>query len=381
VLRAVVVVVALTTAVYAGPAEDDLAPRSIVFARGTQLIKADARGRGETELATLPAKRPVRALRVDARGGVLLADVGGVWSWMPLDGSTKALAELPCGAGPAQLAEDGLCVLCRAKGNTTGSVIVTLATGKVTPIDVPIIGARLSGVGSERRVVWADATGVWSAPPANRKAATEVAPEPPLRHLAPSPDGAHALGVYADEVYENARTKHPGDVLMMFALDGTAARRKTITNGVPIEWSHDSKWVLVQDGNSACIMMAAGGQYKCWRGFTAQAIAPDGKYALLLGNRDYGQKKTKSKDKKKKSKREPKKKAPPPEPTASDEPSGEAELPGEAPEEDVMPVDDVPLPPPSGPLALFRAELEGAFTKTPQLVTRDVDGAAVWLAP
>lgn len=387
-LRAVVVTLVLTATVGATRADDDLAGRAIVFQRGNALIKADARGRGETQLATLADARPVRALRVDAFGKVLLADVGGVWWWMPLDGSVKALTELPCGPGPAQLAADGLCVLCRAKTGT-GSIIVNFASGKVTPVDVPATGARLAGMGTERRLVWADGSGVWSAPPANRNAAKQVAPEAPLRNLAPSPDGTHALGVYAGEVFEGAKKKKPGEVLMVFALDGTAARRKAIQNGVPVEWSHDSKWVLVQDRGSACIMLAAGGQYKCWRGFTAVSIAPDGKYALVLGSRDYGRKADDKKSKtKKSSKRDSKhkknKKQPPPprdEPSdePSEEPSGEAELPGDEHGDEPIPVDDVPVPPPSGPLALFRAEVEGAFTKSPQLVTRDVDGAAVFV--
>ena len=113
---------------------------------------------------------------------------------------------------------------------------------------------------------------------AHRKKATKVAPEAPLRGFLPSPDGARALGVYADEVYVDAHHKKPAEVLMGFALDGEGARRKAIKNGVPVEWSHDAQWVLVQDGASACIMHASGGEYKCWKGYTAASISPDGKF-------------------------------------------------------------------------------------------------------
>ena len=374
-MRALAVVAVLTTAASAAP-PDDISPRTIVFARGNALIKSDARGKGESEVATLPAKRPVRALRVDAKATVLLADLGGAWSWMPLDGSTKTLTDLPCEAGPAQLSSDGVYVLCRGK---TGSTVVNLKSGKITPIDVPAAGARLTGAGSELRLVWADGQGVWSAVPPLRKQPKKVAPEAPLRSLIVSPDGTHAVGVYRDEVYDGPKAKKAGDVLMTFALDGDGARRKAIQNGVPLEWSHDSRWLLVQDGRSACVMLSIGGQYKCWRNYTAAAISPDGKYALLFGSRDQPvakkapAKKTKGK---KGRKAKPAPKAPEPEVSLEGGETEPEQLEDGAGEE---PTDDVPLAPPGGPVALYRADLSGAFTKSPQLVTRDVAGAAVWL--
>jgi hypothetical protein len=377
-----IAIVAVVTAVLGdvAHADEDLDQRTIVFARGTSLYKADARGKNESELATLPAKATVRALRVDALGKILLADMGGTWSWMPLDGSTKTLTDLPCDAGPAQLAEDGLCVLCRQK--TGGSIIVNLASGKVTPVDVPATGARLAGTGAERKLVWADAKGVWMASPAAPKKPTKAAPDAPLRNFSPAPDGSHALGTYKGEVYDGPKTKKEAEILQVFALDGTAARRNAIQNGVPVEWSHDSKWILLQDGANACIMMTQGGQYKCWRGYTAAAIAPDGKYALLLGNRDGSKKQTKADKKsakknakKKGSKKADKKKAPEPEAPPPDE-AGDVE--GEAGDAD-MPTDDVAVAPPTGPLALYVAQLEGAFTTSPKLVTKIVDGAAVFV--
>lgn len=333
-------------------ADDDFAGATIIFARGGALLRTDAKGKGEAELAKLPDKAVVRALRTDAGGSVLLADLSGTWSWLPLDGSTTTLAELPCADGPAQLAEDGLCVLCRAKPSGPNaaerSIIVNLATGKVTPVDVPAPGARLAGVGAQRMLVWADKGGVWTAPPGKPKQAKKVAPAAPLRGFSPSPDGARAVGVFADEVFTDAHHKQPAEVLMGFALDGEGARRKGIKGGVAVEWSHDAQWVLVQNAAEACLMRALGGQYKCWKGYTAVSVASDGKYALILGNRDGSKKQT----------------APKPAPTeAEDEPAPP----------------DVAVPPPAGPLALYRAQLEGAFTSSPALVVKIVDGAAVWV--
>ena len=57
----VVVLAALLIVMGTAHAEDDPANRTIIFARGDKLIKADGRGRNESELATLPAKAQVRA--------------------------------------------------------------------------------------------------------------------------------------------------------------------------------------------------------------------------------------------------------------------------------------------------------------------------------
>src|SRR5206468_4216752 len=75
------------------------------------------------------------------------------------------------------------------------------------------------------------------------------------------------------------------DVLATFALDGTASRRMLLRDGVVIDWSWDGAWLLLQHGAYACITRAVGGEYKCWKGYTAMSIAPDGKWALVLGPR------------------------------------------------------------------------------------------------
>jgi hypothetical protein len=394
-MRLAVVATALlgfvTTTVATAADLDDVSPRVLVFARDGKLIKANGRGKGETAIATLPPNRTVRALRVDSLGKILLADIGGTWAWMPLDrassSSSASLTDLPCESGPAQLSLDGSYVLCRGK---TGSIVVNFRTGKITPIDVPTAGARLTGTGAKLRIVWADAKGVWSAIPPQKLKPQKVAPQPALRGFMASPDGTHALGVYMGEVFDGPKRKKPDEVLMVFALDGTAAQRRSVANGVPVEWSHDSQWALVQDGSSACITRAAGGQYKCWRGFTAQSITSDGKYALLLGSRRSEETKTKTSKKSKKSKKGKsrksdrgdkrskgnKKKSPPAEEQLAE--STEAAEGDEHGDEPVA-VDEVPIAPPTGPLSLYRGQLDGPYTTAPQLVARDVDGAAVWI--
>ncbi len=362
------VVCALAGAAHA-QAGDEFGGASVIFARGSSLYRVDPKGKGETEVATIaPAgtKLSVRALRTDAQGKMLLVDVGGKWSFMPLDGSTKTLTELPCADGPAQIAEDAALLLCRsAKG---GSLIVSLPDVRQREIDIPSTGTRMFGVGPERRVVWADKTGVWSALTRDLKVRQQVAAEAPLRSFLPSPDGQRATGVYLDKVYTSVKDTKPAELLMGFALDGQAARRRAIKSGVPIEWSHDSKWVLVQEGGSACIMMANGGQYKCWKGYTGASVASDGHWGLVLGNRDGSKKQSAVK----KDTRPKKGKA-----SKNTEPTDEPE----SAEASDARADDVEVAPPSGPLALYRAQLEGAFSVAPTLIVKVVDGAAVWIPP
>ncbi|HEY1546759.1 MAG TPA: hypothetical protein VGG28_03030 [Kofleriaceae bacterium] len=335
-------------AVFASPPAfaDDTPPGSIIFARGTQLLRSDTKGKAETEIATIEAGHHVRTLRTDATGKTLLANIDGTWAWMPLDGSARTFAPLPCNDVPAQLEDDGSHVVCRTK---RGAVDIDLSTGKAWPVDVPV--ARIVGAGATRKFVWLAADGIWAAPPSAspRAKAQKLAAEPPLRGFVPSPDGTRGVGVYASEIYTDAHHKQAADVLMGFALDGTAARRKAIKNGVAVEWSHDSQWVLVQDAANACLMHATGGEYKCWRGYYAASISSDGKYGLVLGG--------------------------------AAAPASTHKLP-EATEfegDDNEP-DDGEIAMPTGPLSLYRVKLEGsAFTETPALVTKNVDTAAVWV--
>lgn len=374
--RALVLALVLAAPLVAQADEEDYGKGAVIFARGSSLYRVDAKGRGETAIATLGAdlgaKPQVRALRTDAKGTVLLVDVGGKWSWLPLDGSTRTPSELPCADGPASLSEDGLEVLCRAKTGT-GSQIVTLKDGSAKPLDIPpSVGARLTGPATDRRVVYTDKGGVWSAPTKNPKARAQLAADPPLRSFLVSPDGKRAVGVFADKVYTGVKTTKPAEVLMGFALDTPPdpAHRKLIKSGVPIEWSHDGAWVLTQDNSAACLMMANGGQYKCWKGYTGASISADGRWGLVLGNRDGSKKQTEAKPKKG-DKKDAKKAAPA---KKDEEPTDEPEAEG-----DQAPVDDVEVAPPTGPLALYRVRLEGAFNDAPTVLVKVVDGAAVWV--
>lgn len=333
--------------------DDDDPKGDVVYAKGTALWRIAATGRGKAvQVVALPdgvKADAVRAIRADRGGHVLVVDVGGVWYSAKLDGdAAPELAAIGCGAGPAELALDATCVVCASDKGTAS--IHKLGTDQHVDHDVPAAGAMITGAASARALVYADAGGVWSlAAGAAATAAKKLAPEPPLAHFSVSPDGTRGLGVY------KAADEKDAPLLYTFPLDGSGARRKSIRNGVPIEWSWDSTWALVQDGGKACVMRAIGGEYKCWNGYTAVGIADDGAWALMLGSRDG---KAPAAPKHAKAKPAP----------ASDEES-----------DDAAAADDTPVPLPKGPFSLYRARRDGAYTDKPVVIVHDVDGPAAWL--
>lgn len=69
--------------------------------------------------------------------------------------------------------------------------------------------------------------------------------------------------------------------LVVFRLDARKARRVLVRGAEPVTWSADGQWLLARMGDSACIVRAVGGQFKCWSGYAPIAIAGDGSYAVL----------------------------------------------------------------------------------------------------
>jgi hypothetical protein len=341
----------------------------------------------------------VTAMLVDAAGKVVLLGAERGWQWSRLRGADAgipalAFRKLPCAAGRASLTADGTSVLCA--GPTGQALVIQLETGKQLTHPAPLDRVALVGAGAELRVVWADERGVWTAPLGATKPARQLAPTPPLRGLSVSPTGERALGVFAGEAHHR-REVVAQDILHSFALDGRAARRKVIQRGVALTWSADGKWVLVQDDNAACIMAASGGQYKCWRGYRGVALSADGRWALLLGNRE-AKKKSRDRSARRDARQAPKLKAD--EQTRRALPAGNdidsiiegIEAAGDGPEgeEDQDAEEDRDSErdhgreqdddePGGGGLNLYRAKLEGAFTDRPVELETHVDEAAAFL--
>jgi hypothetical protein len=336
----------------------------VVFARGDSLWLTDAVGKAApVAIARLPGPASdVRSIRSDAAGDTLLVDLGGRWYWaaMPARGATATLAPLPCGPGAARLTRDGRCVLCA--DDRGRAWFFRLTDGRGRPRELPAAGAAFVERAGVRALVWADpASGavVWS--PLAARDPRPLTPQSPSRGLLASPDGTRAVGVYRAPAVGRPASTGERDQLFSFALDGIGARRRLIRDGVALDWSWDSRWLLVQDRDAACIVRAVGGEYKCWKGFTAVSLSTDASYALVLG--------------------------PPPDGEAAapvagdDDDGGEGGEGGEGSDDDDddEPGDDAAAPLPKGPRALYRATLAGPYSRAPVVIAAHVDGAAAWL--
>lgn len=321
-MKRLALAVLLLVAAPARAADDDFGGGSVVFAREGALWRTDPKGKGPaTELIALPdgaAASDVRMIRSDAAGRVLVVDVGGTWWWGKPGGT---LAKLPCADAPARPTADGRVVICA--DDRGRALLVGLVTGKVVRWPAPAEGARIVVRDGVRSLIYADDRGVWVAPLLRPKARVALAPEPPRRGFLAAPDGGRAAAIHEGEVFEKKKQKVAGEVLDGYALDGTAARRQLHRDGVVVDWSWDSQWLLVQAGEEACVTRATGGQYKCWKGYQAMSLAPDGAWAILLGKR-----------------------------------RGESD--------DTL-------------RSVYRGKLAGAYTERPALVETVVDGAAAWL--
>jgi hypothetical protein len=218
------------------------------------------------DFAVAPAL--VRRLAAAADGSALLVDLGPNAAWIDLAGGRAAAPVLlPCAGG--RLASDGGRVLCgarRGKGAISYRMRPTLGSAPLAEFDPQ----RTAFTAGDRLVSEKDG--------ALRDQDKVVAPHAPLDHLSISPDGARAVGRYQDG---------DGDALFGFRLDGRAARRKLIT-GAPIGWSGDSVWLAVDGEDTACVLRAVGGEYKCWDHFRALAISGDGGRALIAKPPDSG---------------------------------------------------------------------------------------------
>jgi hypothetical protein len=210
-------------------------------------------------LAVAPAL--VRSLAAAADGSALLVDLGSNAAWIDLAGGTPAAPVfLPCGNG--RLAADGGRVLCAARRGA-GAVAYRMR---------PRLGsAALEQLSPERTALTGADHLVSEVDGALRDQDKVLAPHVPLDHLSVSPDGARAVGRYQDG---------DADALFGFRLDGRGARRKLIT-GTPVTWSGDSAWLAVDGDDTACVLRAVGGEYKCWDHFRALALSRDGSLALL----------------------------------------------------------------------------------------------------
>jgi hypothetical protein len=288
---------ALTLVSVAAPLTADAAPaeaESVLYVQESALWLLEPKA-APRQLAMLPADLgAATSLQTDPAARVILVGSDVRWYWSPFraeagDVGALSFRKLPCAAGRATLAPDGTAVLCATLSGAATVVQLpslkpTIHTALLDQTALVAAPTTAATSGTELRLVWSDPRGIWTAPVATPKAARQLAPEAPLSAFSVSPNGERGLGVFAGTAH-HGKTVTKKNMLFGFALDGRADRRKAIQRARPLTWSADARWVLVQDNESACIMAATGGQYKCWKGFRGLSISRDGHFALLLGNR------------------------------------------------------------------------------------------------
>lgn len=270
----------------------------ILFGRGEALWAMPADNSSEP-IRVASLGRPaadIERMTVSTAGDVVLVDFADGHAVLVLEPGTVATPKSIDCAGKPALSGDGRCVLCPAGAEHGAKVWLYILEKSPAPDAAFSARPKTEGADGIRQVLkWlgpdpvafigsgppavavTGARGLWrvSISPFRRRL---VAPHTPDAHLLIAPNGERAVGSYE----MNGRNE-----LVGFRLDGEAARRKLITEGVPIAWSRDSRWLMVQHGRRACVVRAVGGEYKCWRRFRGIGIAADGAFALL-GRHDNG---------------------------------------------------------------------------------------------
>ncbi len=175
---------------------------------------------------------------------------------------------------PIWLSESSNALACN---HESGVIAVhDLATGAMQLTDIPS-GQALAFADRDRLIVGEEHM-LWAqpiSPAGKRERLTQHRPKSPL---SVAPNGKHAAATYPG-LHPSARTTG----IFVFQLDGMGVRRRLMARATPVKWSGNSRWLLAQSNREgACVIRAAGGQYKCWRRFQALDLAHNGSVAWLV---------------------------------------------------------------------------------------------------
>lgn len=305
----------LLLAAAAGDARaDDLTDDTLLVSRERSIWELDSDGSGEPRelVRVIVDASLVTSIRSAVDGSAALIQIDDASAWVDLTGTGPATPRfLPCST-PAQLSASGDRVACGAVDQRRSVVYQLRPTLEQRFVEVEPHGLRFAD-DRGNALLSLEPDGIVRTPVWSSGKPELLAPHQPQVGFAVASDGARAVGSFVEDDIETAYT---------FRLDGHAARRRLMAPAVPLGFSRDGEWLVVQSERRACVVRAVGGQYKCWRGFTAVATSTHGR-ALLLSR----------------------------------------------------PSDD------EGELDYFRARLDGPRSKRPKPVVRGVSGAAAFRAP
>ena len=241
----------------------------ILFTRGNAIWLTDMSRTPAKRIVALPPSTASYQLITASSGQAAVAHNGDHAMWVLL-GLTTRSHQLPC-MGAAALAPDGQCALC---STAVGLTIFADHRGSLQRVNTRVRAAEFSLWGAKRgHIVVPLQDELWAMWGHTAPYRQRLAPHRPSSGLLVAPNASRAVGVYRDGETHSA--------LHSFRLDGQAHKRRLLKNAIALRWSHDSRWILAQRGERACIVRALGGQYKCWKGYRGVAVAPNGSVALL----------------------------------------------------------------------------------------------------
>ena len=253
-------------------AADKPEPVELVITGSREITRITASASGE--LVVIETPDSVKWAPLPADGRAPKAATGGTTA-SDSTPSPRPAASLAC-TGRAYLSPDGKCVACF---DGSGKVVLHRLLPSLRTVVHSVATSQHLGFLDRERLVTSDDTGVWAVPIRKGGERTLLAPETPSGAMLVSPDGSRAMGVFTEG--DSTDSDSQKTALYVFRLDGKGVKRRLLEGAVPLGWSRDSKWAMAQAGNRACMFKATGGQYKCWRGYRAIALAPDGSYLIM----------------------------------------------------------------------------------------------------
>jgi hypothetical protein len=297
----------------------------IVFARGGALWQQGADGKGEaTQIADLPDDATeVRAIEPFANAHLLVLDMEAYAAWVVWPGA-KGAGELRGGActGRAHASPRGTCLLCPGP---KGMTLASATRDRSSTVGAELDEAFFLGTSGDD-LVGRSGSEIVALDRRKPKATRVVAKNGLVSSFLPAPDGSRAVAVFGSG--DTARVRS-------FLLDGEGVSRQLGGPGVPVVWSPDSQWVVIQEGilpddpsmgdpgdesgaiddpvqldpwllgapakkskkkpkkppepppptTRACVARAVGGEVKCWDDYHGLAFSPDSTLVLLKKER------------------------------------------------------------------------------------------------
>jgi hypothetical protein len=208
-------------------------PGRVLFVRGDALIEVPGDGKGaEREVARLPAEiGAVSWLEATADGGLVVARGASGSAWL-VAGETTWRTGCAGVARPSPTAE---CVLCESGGS-----LALIGVTKAFRVEVPGTWRDVSFLGGPKELATLTTGGVIGFGPRAPKKARPLTKAGAVSHFLAAPDGSKGVAVFG----------HGKDSRVHgFVLDGEGVPRRLGGPGVPVVWSWDSTWVLIEEGS------------------------------------------------------------------------------------------------------------------------------------